>query len=583
MRPILWTTVACLLLASGAFAEHNIQGEDILWQYAYEANKHPHASDPRFGRNSYPGKPVLSVKDGILNLTTEGDGKTNQGGYINMGTTAWQNTPASTIEMRLRIVEQIPGTLFAASLRARADKKALGIFFSADGVRLGGQATPADACAAVDATTFHVYRITLDANAVKLYLDGNPEPILTSPPESGLPRPLIEFGAFLSSAKFPENGLGGTSEWDYIRWTQTGAFPPGTTAKEARVRVETPEDRRTKAQAMVDKMAQITDPTERAAATVAAAKLLVEAGDTIPATQLLRGFARYQSDYAPAMEMLGYARFNDRWVPKESLPLWESGKVKHTLRVITFNMLRDLRNHPKWKWEKRQALVAAIINDYQPDLLGIQEIVDAMLDPLMPEIPGYTLVKMPCSPELRRGTYGGEFIYRTDRFELLGIEHYVFPPYDPVTGEVPEGGKGWGLRRGGSVIQLRDKLTGRTVCAFSSHVTHSNPPLNLLSCTLLKERLLKLPEDALVFMMGDFNISRTTPSCAVLTTGERPLSDPRALAMQRSISGNTNDGIDWLLFSPKEMPLLLYSVIRYTAGDIKASDHDAVFGEFGLD
>jgi len=571
--------VVLTALAGIGLAEVNIKGEDVLWHFGYEAVKLPSRTPPRFGRNSYPGKGVMKIKDGVLTIRIEGDGKTNQLGLLHMSKPEWVNTPASTVEVRLRIVEQIPGTLYAANMRMRSNKKACGIFFSTDKVALGGQSAPVTS-APIDATKFHVYRLTLESGVVKLYVDGEKEPVLTHKPTPGLERPLVEFGAFLNTTKFPKEGLGGVVEWDYIRWNQGGAFKPGTTDPKAQTRIESPEDKRKKMRVGVKELDAIVDPSQRAARAVELAQGFIKNSDAIFATQILRRTRSYLPDYPAAMDALGFVKFGERWVSKKSLPLWQDGKVKNSLRVMTFNILRDRRRDTNWLWVQRQPLVAAVINDYQPDLIGIQEIRDDMLDPLMPVLPGYTLAKMPCTPALRARSYAGEFIYRTDRFELLDKAYFIFPPYDPVTGEYVAGKKL--VRRGGMMIVLRDKISGKTVCGFSSHLAHSSKEANLASCEIIKKRLLKLPEDALIFVTGDFNTSRRTPSWNVLVTGERAMSDARTLTLQRSISRNRNDAIDWLMFYPKTLPVLFHSVIRYTEGKVRVSDHDAVYAEFGL-
>ena len=342
--------------------------------------------------------------------------------------------------------------------------------------------------------------------------------------------------------------------------------------------VKTQEDNKGKAG---DMKAELTDPHKRADAAMQTAKTLYEGGNKNHAVQLLRGIQAYLPDYPPAQEMLGYERHDKRWIPKAAKDIYTKGQIGSTLNVMTFNLLRDLRDDPKWIWEKRQHLIAEIIRDYRPDLIGIQESIDPMLDPLMPTLPEYTLIKMPCEPKLRQETYGGEFIYRTGRFDILDAQLYFFPPAEPVAGQFQEGTKPT-VRRGGTLVTLRDKESGKTVCAFSSHVEHSSPPINLASCEMLKKRLLALPPDALIFVMGDFNITRGTPSWKALTAGERALNDPKTLALQKCISGNVNDGIDWLCFYPPDLPALFYAVIRYADGDIQASDHDAVFAQFGL-
>ena len=55
---------------------------------------------------------------------------------------------------------------------------------------------------------------------------------------------------------------------------------------------------------------------------------------------------------------------------------------------IRFGTARDGENH----WSKRQHIVAKVIRDHRPDLVGMQEVLAFQRDELLEQCPGYACV-----------------------------------------------------------------------------------------------------------------------------------------------------------------------------------------------
>lgn len=131
---------------------------------------------------------------------------------------AWDPTEVgSTVEMRLKVDIQ-NGSAGAGSFEIRSGRQLWGIVFylNAVGIQIG-KGKPV----LMDTTDgFHVYRFTLAGNGgpLKLYVDGGESPVASWEGVEDTAT-LLDFGATITD-------VNGEVQWDYIRWTNQGAFEP---------------------------------------------------------------------------------------------------------------------------------------------------------------------------------------------------------------------------------------------------------------------------------------------------------------------------------------------------------------------
>lgn len=131
---------------------------------------------------------------------------------------AWDPTEVgSTVEVRLKVDIQ-NGSAGAGSLEIRSGSLLWGIIFQPTCVyiQIGG----GDPVLMDTSDGFHVYRFTFTGpnDPLKLYVDGGESPVASWVGVEDTSA-LLDFGATITD-------VAGQVQWDYIRWTNLGAFEP---------------------------------------------------------------------------------------------------------------------------------------------------------------------------------------------------------------------------------------------------------------------------------------------------------------------------------------------------------------------
>ena len=104
------------------------------------------------------------------------------------------------------------------------------------------------------------------------------------------------------------------------------------------------------------------------------------------------------------------------------------------LKVFTFNLRVASKADGENIFWNRTDRIQALLADEKPDLIGFQEVTDQMRDWLRTSLPGYTVLG--CG---RGKDYRGESMalaYRTDAFELIGLDRICYTNHDLQRREV---------------------------------------------------------------------------------------------------------------------------------------------------
>lgn len=168
------------------------------------------------------------------------------------------------------------------------------------------------------------------------------------------------------------------------------------------------------------------------------------------------------------------------------------------MRILSYN-LRCADDPNGHSIAERAPRVLDIIKDYDPDIMGFQEVVPKWmkeLEVLDDQFDHLLTYRHPNNPE------GTPIFWRKDRFELVREEAFWLSP----TPEMPS--KGWpdcyGLPRVCLLAVLRDLKTGKLIHYYNTHT--ENGEWNLReSGQLIIRRAQKLGKDAAVFCTADFN------------------------------------------------------------------------------
>lgn len=219
------------------------------------------------------------------------------------------------------------------------------------------------------------------------------------------------------------------------------------------------------------------------------------------------------------------------------------------LRVMTFNVRLPVPQDGDNAWERRQAVFIETIADAQPDIIGMQELYQRQADHVIEHLPDYAWFGID-----RRGGHGDEHVgifYRRDRFTLLDSGDFWLSETPEVAGSITWGNLfprhvSWGL--------FEDRAAGRRFHVLNTHFPYraEDGEARLNAARLIAAWIARLPADAPVVLVGDFNVTPDGPVHALLSGG---LADVRTAAPAirgpdgtfHNFTGTADRRIDWIL------------------------------------
>lgn len=186
-----------------------------FWNVQYEASAFPEDSIPAWTKYLY-NDPVITITDGVLKLDFP---ILNDGVWYEILDGDLSDSVGYTVESRMKVdMDLDTGHVFldifdgvsGASLKIYNDKVTL---------LYGGFGDDIEEYE-IDATEYHVYRITVKDSKATLYIDGVSKIIMENPGENEYQ--AVAFGISTGA---------GDSYWDYVYYSALGAFAPGLFAK----------------------------------------------------------------------------------------------------------------------------------------------------------------------------------------------------------------------------------------------------------------------------------------------------------------------------------------------------------------
>ena len=224
------------------------------------------------------------------------------------------------------------------------------------------------------------------------------------------------------------------------------------------------------------------------------------------------------------------------------------------LKVMSFNIRLGVANDGENHWDKRKELVLKTIQNFGPDLLGLQEVWHMQEEYLKEKLSNYAYYGRSRRTEPRAGEQCA-VMYRKDRFEIVKGETFWLSE----TPDVVES-KSWdsSLPRIANWTLLRDKKNNQSEVFFiNTHFDHKGKESRKQAALLLKRRIQELKEGVQVIITGDFNAKESSEPYQGLvcdkildtyrTAHKNPTDEESTLSRWNGrTSGNR---IDWVLCS----------------------------------
>ncbi|GEP64230.1 MULTISPECIES: endonuclease/exonuclease/phosphatase family protein [Clostridium] len=244
------------------------------------------------------------------------------------------------------------------------------------------------------------------------------------------------------------------------------------------------------------------------------------------------------------------------------------------MRVMTFNLRRDVPIDFNDRWNTRRSLIYNVINEYKCDIIGAQEIKDNMLNDIKENIEGYNIIGAPRGKKVS-----------SERNSLLISRNYLIEDYKTFwLSETPDkiGSRVWYsyLPRicTTAILQMDN---GRRVRVCNTHLDNLLPKARMYGLKKILEFIEneKLP----VILMGDFNDRPNSKLIKSLKEGKisskklLPVQDVNMGLYNESTIGNFKRSgkglhIDYIFVS-EEIDVVNAEIIKYNVNGKYPSDH----------
>lgn len=182
---------------------------------------------------------------------------------------------------------------------------------------------------------------------------------------------------------------------------------------------------------------------------------------------------------------------------------------KQPLQVMTFNVRLDAPSDSANNWKYRKDNVCRMINYYQPDLLGMQEVRHNQMEDLKQGLQQYTALGVGRDDGKEAGEYCPIF-FNTARFTLVKYGNFSLS-------EQPEtiGIKGWdaSYNRIATWAILQEKSNGKQFAFFNTHLDNDGATARKEGVQLILNKIKEMAPHIPAIITGDFNC----------TPGEAPL------------------------------------------------------------
>ena len=188
-------------------------------------------------------------------------------------------------------------------------------------------------------------------------------------------------------------------------------------------------------------------------------------------------------------------------------------KSRDNIKVMTLNIRYDNPGDSVNAWPNRASMVCDFIREEEPDLLGMQEVLNHQYDLLDSVLTDYGSVGVGRNDGAKSGEMNPLF-FKKERFDL--VRNITF--WLSETPDIP-GSQAWraNLPRIVTYAELVDRHNSRHLFFFNTHFAHDSDSARVMSSKLLLNKVDTIASGFPFIITGDFNMLPTSKGYAILT------------------------------------------------------------------
>lgn len=191
-----------------------------------------------------------------------------------------------------------------------------------------------------------------------------------------------------------------------------------------------------------------------------------------------------------------------------------------TLNVMSFNIRYDNPSDGENAWGNRKEMVAETIRFHKSDIAGLQEALHSQVEDLEARLLEYGWFGVGRDDGRRKGEYTPVF-YLKSRFKVLDYSTFWLSETPEIPGKL-----GWDAVCPRIVTwgKFKDRLTGKVLFVFNTHLDHVGEKARSQSAELLLSKIEELAGDHPVVLTGDFNCTIDDGPYFILTRNQGGMS-----------------------------------------------------------
>jgi endonuclease/exonuclease/phosphatase family metal-dependent hydrolase len=181
----------------------------------------------------------------------------------------------------------------------------------------------------------------------------------------------------------------------------------------------------------------------------------------------------------------------------------ERKESSQPLKVMTFNIRLDAPSDSANNWKYRKDNVCKMIDYYQPDLLGMQEVCHNQMEDLKKGLPQFTALGVGRDDGKEAGEYSPVF-FNSERFTLVKYGCFAISEHPDRIGT-----KGWdaSYNRIATWAILQEKRDGKKLAFFNTHLDNDGVVARKEGARLILRKIQEIAPNMPVVITGDFNCS----------------------------------------------------------------------------
>ena len=259
------------------------------------------------------------------------------------------------------------------------------------------------------------------------------------------------------------------------------------------------------------------------------------------------------------------------------------------INSMSFNIRYDNPKDGIQNWHQRKENIVRMINFYDLDIMGLQEVLANQLNYLKTNLGQYHTVGIGREDGKEKGEFSPIFFKASRYKEIKSGTFWLSETPEKVS-------KGWdaALERIATWAVLKDKTSGEELIFMNTHFDHKGKLARVESAKLLKQKAIELAGDLPLILTGDFNLPPESNGIKTMIEpdGDNTLVNSSSIATYSYGPDWTTCGFDNRPFDNRKVidyifvknvkKVIKYAVFSEMLNDIYLSDHCPVFAQIKL-